>query len=90
VPGTTTAFGETEWAGRRVAFGMTVSADRCRLLLDGNVTKKAKELQAQRRRAASVLMAALTDDKKRKLVLSLPSEQQIHERYVAVISGELK
>ncbi|MHB0936889.1 MAG: hypothetical protein ACYDCO_19115 [Armatimonadota bacterium] len=37
VPGIKAAAGEMGWAGRRVALGMTVGADRCRLLLDGNV-----------------------------------------------------
>jgi len=37
VPGVKTAASDTGWTGRRVALGMTVGADRCRLLLDGIV-----------------------------------------------------
>lgn len=37
VPGIKTAAGDKGWGGRRVVLGMTVSAERCRLLLDGNV-----------------------------------------------------
>jgi hypothetical protein len=37
VPGIKAAAGFTSWAGRRATLGMAVSADRCRLLLNGNV-----------------------------------------------------